>query len=237
LTHGTITHGIQFLSSNLRQLPTTYYSWESGVGLAWQVLAESGTLRMGVVGLGAGTLAAYGRGGDRLRFYEINPAVIGIAKTQFTNLADCPAHLDIVLGDARLSMAQEPDQRFDLLVIDAFSGDAIPIHLLTREAFRIYCCHLKPDGVLAVHVSNHYLNLAPVVKLAALDMHKDAWQVDAYDDDAREAYTSTYVLVSNRAGFFENPLFTDQLIGIDVPRGVREWTDDYSNLWQVLNIR
>jgi hypothetical protein len=237
LTHGTITHGIQFLNPNLRHIPTTYYAWESGAGLAWQALAESGSLRMGVVGLGAGTLAAYGRGGDTVRFYEINPAVIEIAKTQFTYLADCPAHLDLVLGDARLSMAHEPDQRFDLLVIDAFSGDAIPIHLLTREAFRIYWRHLKRDGVLAVHVSNHYLNLAPIVKLAALDMHKEAWQVDAYDNDAREAYTSTYVLVSNRAGFFDNPLFMDQLIGIDAPRGLRMWTDDYSNLWQVLTIK
>lgn len=237
LSHGTITHGIQFLSPTLRHMPTTYYAWESGAGLAWQTLAESGSLRMGVVGLGAGTLAAYGRGGDTLRFYEINPAVIEIAKTQFTYLADCPAHLDIVLGDARLSMAHEPGQRFDLLVIDAFSGDAIPIHLLTREAFRIYWRHLKPDGVLAVHVSNHYLNLAPVVRLAALDMHKEAWQVDAYDDEAREAYTSTYVLVSDRKGFFDNPLFSDQLTAIDVPRGLAMWTDDYSNLWQVLTIR
>lgn len=237
LTHGTITHGLQFLSPALRHVPTTYYAWSSGVGLAWQVLAVSGPLRMGVVGLGAGTLAAYGRAGDTLRFYDINPLVVDIARKQFTYLADCPSHLDLVLGDARLSMTREPNQQFDLLVIDAFSGDAIPVHLLTLEAFHIYWRHLKPDGVLAVHVSNHYLNLAPVVKLAALATHKEAWQIDNYDDDEQETYRSTYVLVSNRRGFFENPLFADQLTAIDVPRALRTWTDDYSNLWQILTLR
>ena len=237
LNHGTIVHGIQFLSPTLRHVPTTYYGWDSGIGLAWRVLAAAEGLRMGVVGLGTGTLAGYGRGGDTLRFYEINPAVIKIAKTQFTFLADCSAHLDIVLGDARLSMASEPNQQFDLLVIDAFSGDAIPVHLLTREAFRIYWHHLKPNGVLAVHVSNHYLNLAPVVKLAAGEVGKDAWQVDDVDDDAQEVYTSTYVLVTDRAGFFEDALLKNQLIPINTPAHLRTWTDDYSNLWQVLTYK
>ncbi len=237
LTHGTITHGLQFLSPTLRHIPTTYYAWNSGVGLAWQALAPTGPLRMGVVGLGAGTLAAYSRAGDTLRFYDINPLVIDIARKQFTYLSDCPSHLDIVLGDARLSMSRETSRQFDLLVIDAFSGDAIPVHLLTLEAFQMYWRHLKPNGVLAVHVSNHYLDLAPVVMLAALAMHKEAWQIDNYDDDSTEAYRSTYVLVSNRPGFFEDPLFADQLTAIHVPPGLRTWTDDYSNLWQVLTLK
>ena len=148
LTHGTILHGVQFLRPELRHRPISYYARNSGIGLTWYALAPSGPLKMGIVGLGAGTLAAYGRSGDTLRFYDINPLVVRIAKEQFTFLADCPAHIDIVLGDARLSMINEPPQKFDILVIDAFSGDAIPVHLLTREAFQIYWRHLKPDGVL-----------------------------------------------------------------------------------------
>jgi hypothetical protein len=234
LSHGTITHGLQILDPRLRHLPTSYYGRDSGVGLTWRVLESQGPLRMGVVGLGAGTLAAYGRVGDTLRFYDINPLVPGIAKTKFTFLADCPAHIDIVMGDARLSMAQEPVQRFDILVIDAFSGDAIPVHLLTREAFRIYWRHLKPDGVLAVHVSNHYLDLAPIVMLAAKEAGKPAWQIDNDDDDSTEVYASTYVLVSGRPGFFQSNLLKGQLEPIAVPPHLRPWTDDFSNLWQVL---
>jgi hypothetical protein len=237
LTHGTIIHGVQFRNPLFRHQPTTYYAFTSGIGLTRNALSSSGPLRMGVVGLGAGTLAAYGRGGDTIRFYDINPAVVRIAQTQFTYLADCPAHVDIVLGDARLSMAREPSQRFDILVIDAFSGDSIPVHLLTREAFQIYWRHLKPNGVLAVHISNHYLDLAPVVKLAAEQFHKQAWQIDNESDDPAEVYTSTYVLVSNRPGFFDQPLFSGQLIRIDAPPHLRAWTDDYSNLWQILKFK
>jgi len=258
LTHGTIIHGVQFVDPLFRHQPTTYYAFTSGAGLAWTSLSRSGSaqgafasargcplcavqeetpLRMGVVGLGAGTLAAYGRAGDTLRFYDINPAVISVAKTQFTYLADCPAHIDLVLGDARLSLAREPGQRFDMMVIDAFSGDSIPIHLLTREAFQIYWRHLKPDGVLAVHISNHYLDLAPVVKLAADAIHKQAWQVDSEGDDPAEVFPATYVLVSNRPDFFNDPLFRDQLSRIDVPPRLRPWTDDYSNLWQILKFK
>jgi hypothetical protein len=237
LSHGTIVHGIQSLDPNLRHVATTYYGRNSGIGLTWRVLEKQGPLRMGVIGLGAGTLAAYGRGGDTLRFYDINPLVVDIAKTQFTFLNDCAAHVDIALGDARLTMshepAREPDQRFDILVIDAFSGDAVPIHLLTREAFQIYWSHMKPDGVIAVHVSNHYLNLPPVVMLAAQDSGKQAHLVDT-EDDANEVYSSSYVLVSARPGFFEDPLFKGQLRPIAIPRGMRPWTDDFSNLWRIL---
>jgi SAM-dependent methyltransferase len=237
LNHGTIIHGIQFLNPLFRHEPTTYYAWDSGIGLAWRTLADKGPLRMGVIGLGAGTLAAYGRAGDTIRFYDINPAVIRIAKSQFTYLTDCPAHVDVALGDARLSLAREPSQQFDILVIDAFSGDSIPVHLLTREAFQIYWRHLKPEGVLAVHISNHYLNLAPVVQLAANESHKQAWQIDNDADDPAQIFTATYVLVSSRAGFFDQLLFRGQLIAIQVPPSLRPWTDDYSNLWQVLKLK
>lgn len=235
LSHGTIMHGVQFRLPEFRHRPTTYYARNSGIGLTWYSLAPTGPLKMGVVGLGAGTLAAYGRGDDTLRFYDINPLVVDIARNQFTFLSDCPAHIDIVLGDARLSMANEPPQKFDILVIDAFSGDAIPVHLLTREAFQIYWRHLKPDGLLAVHVSNRYLDLEPVVALAAQGSGKQVWSVENEDNEAHEIFASTYVLVSSRPGFFSNPLFHGLLEKVDVPPNLRPWTDDYSNLWQVLN--
>jgi SAM-dependent methyltransferase len=237
LSHGTITHGAQFLDAGLRHQATTYYGRNSGIGLTWRVLERSGPLRMGIIGLGAGTLAVYGRGGDTLRFYELNPLMASIARRQFTYLSDCPAHTDVVLGDARRTMSQESPQRFDVLVVDAFSGDAIPVHLLTREAFSLYWRHLKPNGVLAVHVSNRYLNLAPVVKLAADESGKPAWRVDNYDDDLKDIYGASYVLVSSRAEFFDSPLFRRKLLPIVVPHHLREWTDDYSSLWQLLNLK
>ncbi|MBV8895131.1 MAG: fused MFS/spermidine synthase [Acidobacteriaceae bacterium] len=237
LLNGTITHGVQFLQPAFRHWPTSYYARNSGIGLTWYALAPSGPLKMGVVGLGAGTLAAYGRGDDTLRFYDINPLVVKIAREQFLYLSDCPSHIDIVLGDARLSMENEPAQKFDILVIDAFSGDAIPVHLLTREAFQIYWRHLKPDGVLAVHVSNRYLNLAPIVALANQNSGKQIWQAENGNDDPKEIFDSTYVLVSSRPNFFNNPLFRGLLTSIDIPRQLRLWTDDYSNLWQVLSFK
>lgn len=237
LNNGTITHGIQFLSPTFRHYATTYYARESGVGLAWRALQHGSSLRVGIIGLGAGTLATYGRAGDLLRFYEINPLVIDIAKRQFTYVADCPAHVDVVLGDARLSLAHEPDQHFDLLVVDAFSGDAIPVHLLTREAFKIYWRHLKPEGVLVVHISNRYLELAPVVLRAAQESGKPVWEVDSDDDEAFDVYSTNYVLVTSKPGFFDDPLFRGELLKIDAHPELRTWTDDYSNLWQILDIK
>jgi hypothetical protein len=236
LSHGTIVHGLEMLQPpHLRHFATTYYARESGIGLTWQVLQPSGPLSMGVVGLGAGTLAVYGRGGDRLHFYEINPLMRSIAQTRFTYLSDSPAHVDVALGDARITMSRERPQNFDILVIDAFSGDAIPVHLLTREAFALYWHHLKPNGVLAVHVSNRYLKLAPVVQLAAQRSGKSAWLVDNEDRDLSEIYAASYVLVTDRAGFSADPLLKGKLQRIDVPRHLREWTDDYSNLWDILD--
>ena len=191
---------------------------------------------MGVVGLGAGTLAAYGRAGDTIRFYDLNPLVIGIAHKDFTFLADCPAHSDVVLGDARLSLAQEPSQQFDILVIDAFAGDAIPVHLLTRQAFDIYWRHLKPGGVLAVHVSNQYLNLAPIVALDAKARSLPVWQVENDAEDALDIYSATWVLVSRRPGFFDDPLFKNRLENVEIPNHLQPWTDDFTSLWRILRI-
>ena len=167
LTHGTITHGEQFLNPKLADQPTTYYGPNTGIGRTIYQEDLKGPLRVGLIGLGAGTLAAYGRNGDYYHFYDINPLVVWLAKMQFTFLKDCKARVEISLGDARLSLEREPPQDFDVLAVDAFSGDSIPVHLLTREAFALYFYHLKPDGVLAVHVSNKHLDLKPVVALGA----------------------------------------------------------------------
>jgi spermidine synthase len=204
------------------------------VGLALEVLKRQGPLKVGVIGLGAGTLAAYARPVDRYYLYEIDPNVVNAAQTQFTFLRHCPAPHDIVLGDARLSLEREPDRQFDLLAVDAFSSDAIPVHLLTREAFRLYWRHLKPDGVLAAHVSNRHLSLGPVVALSALESGKRAMLV-AYGGagDKREA-RSDWALVTSRPGFFDLPEIRSAASRIEAVPGLRTWTDDYSNLYKVL---
>jgi SAM-dependent methyltransferase len=187
--------------------------------------------RVGVIGLGTGTIAAFGRPGDYYRFYEINPKVVEIAQREFTYLADSPAKIDIVLGDARLSMEREPPQNFDVLAVDAFSSDSIPVHLLTLESFRIYFRHLKPEGILAVHVSNRHLDLEPVVERIATALGKDNLLVDN-DEGENLVYSASWVLVANR-GVFDKPGFA---LGQPVkPKAkLRLWTDDYSNLFQIL---
>ena len=234
LRHGTIDHGEQFLWPQNQRHPTTYYARFSGVGRAMSVLQSQGPMNVGVIGLGAGTLMTYARPIDRYTVYDINPAVPKIAATQFTFLRDCMAPHEIVLGDARLSLEREQRRNFDLLAVDAFSGDAIPVHLLTREAFRLYWRHLKPDGVLAVHVSNKYLNLAPVVALAAAEDGKRAMKIAYNGDDDREESASDWVLVSSRPGFFDQPEISRTDDKIQPIKGLREWTDDYSNLYRIL---
>ena len=233
LMHGTITHGEQYLDPKLQNRPTTYYGPNSGVGRAIRQSQESGAVRVGVIGLGTGTLAAYGRPGDYFRFYEINPLVLRLANTEFTFLRICKARLDVAMGDARLSLEREPPEGFDVLAVDAFSSDAIPVHLLTREAFVLYFRHLKPDGVLAVHVSNKHLNLAPVVKLAAQSLEKDARLVDTGDEE-HDVFGSTWVLVTGSATFFDGPLMGTAAAAVPAPLKMRMWTDDYSNLFQIL---
>lgn len=234
LLNGTIEHGMQFQQAARRRLPTSYYGPDSGVGLAIREAEPRGPVRLGVIGLGAGTLAAYGRAGDHDTFYEINPLVVWLAHTQFTFLQDSAAQIDIVLGDARLSLERQPPQGFDVLAVDAFTSDSIPVHLLTREAFELYFRHLKPGGVLAVHVSNKYLDLEPVVARAAESLGKRAQRVDDLGDKDRGTYHSRWVLVSDRPDFFSNPLIRESTESIKVRPSVRLWTDDYSNLFRVL---
>ncbi len=173
LLNGSIQHGTQiFGSDELRHTPTTYYAVDSGVSYALRFccLRPDGSLRprnIGVIGLGAGTIAAYGRPGDHIRYYEINPAVEPIARNVFTYIRESGAQVDVVPGDARTSLEHQPPQNFDVLVVDAFTGDAIPLHLLTTQALALYRRHLAPGGIIAFHVSNQHVNLGPPIALVA----------------------------------------------------------------------
>ncbi len=233
LAHGTITHGGQFLDRGKANRPATYYSLDSGVGLAIASLPEP-PRKLGLVGLGVGSLAAYGRSGDHLRFYEINPLVEPLARRHFTYLGQGKAHTEVVLGDARLSLEAEPAQAYDLLAVDAFSSDSIPVHLLTREAFALYFRHLKPGGVLAVHVSNKYLALQPVVRAAVNAFGKQARVVDTESDEDEGTYGSTWVLITQGEAFFGHPAFQDNEDVKALPDAALVWRDDFSNLFRVL---
>jgi SAM-dependent methyltransferase len=234
LAHGTIIHGKQFLEGERRDWPTTYYGKESGVALAIRGKGERGPLRVGVVGLGAGTLAAYGRPGDVYRFYDINAKVVEIARSEFSFLEDSRARVEIALGDARLSLEREPAQNFDVLALDAFSSDAIPVHLLTTEAFAVYLRQLRPDGILAVHISNRYLDLVPVVQQAARHHALELRQVENDDDDDAGVYRSDWMLLSASPSAFDGALLKDAGRVVDAVPGVRLWTDDYSDLSRIL---
>ena len=167
LYHGRTLHGFEHTLPAMRGRPTTYYTEDSGVGRALTAVRGAAPLRVGLVGLGVGTLAAYGKKGDYFRFYEIDADVVRLAREYFSFLPQCAATVDVVAGDARLSLEREPPQQFDVLVLDAFSGDAIPVHLLTAEAFVVYLRHLRADGVIAVHISSRYVDLVTVVTAMA----------------------------------------------------------------------
>ena len=237
LQHGRITHGLQFVDPERATWPISYYGAQSGIALGVEAL-PAGPRRIGVVGLGTGTMAAFSRPGDYVRIYEINPQVQQVATSWFTYLPHCKGKAEVALGDARLTLEREPPQHFDLLVLDAFSSDAIPVHLLTKEAFELYERHLNTNGIIAVHISNHYLDLEPVVvnlarhfgyKLAAID----------YDDTENEddwwLYSSTWILLTRDQRIINSPAiraacYTVRTNSIKVPL----WTDDFTSLYQVL---
>ena len=205
LLNGTIQHGTQIFGNGLSRIPTTYYAVNSGVGLALRFCCDGRPRSIGVIGLGTGTIAAYGHPGDRIRFYEINPSVRPIAENLFTYLRDSPAVITFADGDARNSLVREAPQNFDVLAVDAFSGDAIPLHLLTVEAIAIYKRHLAPNGILAFHVSNQYLNLVPEIAQLAVATNMRSRLVEAAGDDATGSYRSTWVLLSDSPGLFDQP--------------------------------
>ena len=231
MKHGNILHGMQFVNEKKRELPTTYYGPESGVGLMLRVCKTDRPRRIGVVGLGAGTLAAYGKPGDTMRFYEINRDVIRLANQYFSFMNDSPAKIETVLGDARLSLEHEEPRNFDILVLDAFSGDAIPTHLLTKEAFGVYRRHLKPDGILAVHISNLHFDLRPVID--GLSHHYQMDVAQAFRKQDREAGTNSclWMLLSNHAAQHSEAMgsaFTSP-----ANHGIL-WTDQRSNLFEIM---
>jgi hypothetical protein len=236
LLNGTIQHGTQIFASNFSRLPTTYYATDSGIGLALRFCCEGRKRNIGVIGLGAGTLAAYGHGGDQIRFYEINPLVQPIAENLFTYLRDSAAQITIADGDARTSLTREAPQQFDVLAVDAFSGDAIPLHLLTKEAIALYKKHLAPDGILAFHVSNQYLNLAPEIAQLAIASHMRSRLFESAGDDLMGSYRATWVLLTNGSDFFSRQGIAAVSTETPTTPHLRPWTDDYSSLLPIVQL-
>ena len=232
LYHGAVKHGEQYLDPARRREPTAYYGRTAGIGLAIEN-ARSPQRRVGLIGVGAGTLAVYGQPGDRYRFYEINPQVIDLAHREFSFLRDSAATVEMVLGDARLSLEKEPPQQFDVLAVDAFSGDSVPVHLITREAMGVYLRHLAPQGIVAFHVTNQFLSLAPVVQriAAAHGLHAVLIHDDAEDSDLR---ATDWVLVARDAAQLQQPAFRKGLRPIPQIGGLGTWSDDFNNLFDVL---
>jgi hypothetical protein len=235
LSNGTIQHGTQiFGTDEQRKTPTTYYAPDSGVGLALRLCCGSRARNIGVIGLGAGTIGAYGRPGDHIRFYEINPAVEPIARNAFTYIRESDARVDIVTGDARTSLQSEPPQGFDVLVVDAFSGDAIPLHLLTAEALALYRRNLAPGGIVAFHISNQHVDLEPAIALLARNAGLMAVRVSSLAREDRGEFSANWVLVSGNAAFFAQPQVAAAARPPVLKPGLRLWTDDYSSLLPLL---
>ena len=234
LMHGSIMHGEQYLAEERRREPTSYYSETSGVGRLLTALDDR-RLEVGLVGLGAGTLAAYGKPTDVYRFYEIDPAVVDAARRHFSFLADSPAGIDVHIGDGRLLLQAEA-QRFDVLVVDAFSGDSIPIHLLTREALVLYAQRIKPQGVIALHISNRHLSLQPVIGRLAAELGLQlAYIVETDSDTEPEKVASDWILLARDRSVLDLPEIQEAASELPAATHQPLWTDDYSNILQVIS--
>lgn len=235
LVHGRILHGRQYFTERDRPRPTTYYVEESGMGRALSRVAARPDLRVGVVGLGVGTVAAYLRSpSQEIRFYEINPEVPRLARRWFRYLEECRGRADVVDGDARLSLASEPPRGYHVLVLDAFSGDSVPAHLLTVEAMELYARHLAPGGVVAAHVSNHFLDLGPVVRGTARRAGMTTLTVDLHRAESDAGQSSLWILCARDAADLE------ELSRYATPvRDSREivWTDDRHDLFTIFRLR
>lgn len=242
LEHGTTVHGSQYIDMSLKSRTTTYYGPYTAAGLALRfhprrVLAgEMGSLRVGVIGLGVGTLAAYAASGDMFRFYEINPDVIRLAREKFSFLADSGARIEIVTGDARMSLERElregMNQQFDVLVVDAFNSDSIPVHLATREAIGVYLRHLAPGGILLFHISNRNLDLMPVVVEHAAHNGLNALKVVTPAEPDEGRLESTWALLTNNTAVLNNPEIRSRS-RYQLPDGIK-WTDRFAGLWQIM---
>lgn len=235
LMNGRILHGRQYLAEADRRKPTTYYVAGSGIGRAMARVGSREGLKVGVVGLGAGCMAAHGRlRSQTFRFYEINPDVKRMAETWFTYLKDCPAKIEIVLGDARISLEREPPQSYDVLVVDAFTGDSIPTHLLTREAMELFLRHLAPEGMLAVHVSNRSVDLAPVVRGTAKRLGLKSVEILFEPRNEADGSSNSWVICT-RSDAVERELAIYGRPAAEARDIV--WTDNFSTLFKILKLR
>jgi hypothetical protein len=239
LDHGSTKHGLQFLAPEKRCLATTYFSTDSGAGRLLESLGkQQQPLRVGIIGLGIGTLAAYAEPGDRYVFYEINPLMERIAREDFGFLSECAEPVaegvEVRLGDARIQLEQEADNQYDVFLIDAFSGDSIPTHLLTREAFELYATHLSGDGVMAINISNRYLDLRPVIRAAATAAGFETRFVGTERDAEAGGFDAVWGILSRDAAIFNQPLLREGIARTQQSEGEVLWTDDFSNLFRVL---
>ncbi len=262
LTNGRICHGFQYTDDDKRRWATSYYGPKSGFGLAMTHHPRRHAsdpalrnLRLGVVGLGTGSTAAYGQAGDYIRFYDINPEVIQVSEGYFTYREDCPEPPDVVLGDARISMERElvkgTPQQFDVLAVDAFTSDSIPVHLLTRECADIYWSHLKPDGLLLVHISNRFLDLEPVTLGLAIHTGCIAALVSSDGDDDKGIDSASWVILTNNAEFLTTQEVADEIDEFLTEVGATDsetekdaahwqpifWTDSFASLWQIAHFK
>jgi len=242
LAHGKTVHGFQFEADQIRHLPTTYYAESIGVGLTLlNHPARSGGMRIGALGLGIGVIASYGEANDVFKFYEINPDVIRIAEGEggyFSYLKDSEADIHIIPGDARVSLERElgsdGSQNFDLLVLDTFSGDTMPLHLLTKEAFEIYLEHLGQDGIIAINASNRYFNLPLEVYRLADAFNLSAAMIED-KGDGLQSYDSVWMLLARGSDFLGQPgIAIRSAQRPAIPANLRVWTDDFSNLLQIM---
>ena len=245
LFHGGLEHGAQLLAGDRRTQPTSYYGPHSGMALAIEAMRETrsrednGGLRIGAVGLGVGTVSAYARSGDSIRYYEIDPEVVRLSESHFSFRRDSEATEELVLGDARVSLEREladgNPQAFDLLVLDAFASDAVPLHLLTREAFEVYWRHLARDGIIAVHVSAIHLDLEPVVRgLARLADKQSVRIINVRDRDAAVKWSDWVLVTGNRTFLDRKDVAQAASRWSFRPRAAVVWTDDHSNLLPLL---
>jgi len=243
MIHGATIHGIQYTAAEERDKPTTYFVEDGGAGLVLLNHPRRGQgLRVGILGLGVGTLATYAEPGDSYRLYEINPVVIDLARGEggfFSFLEDSRAEITVVPGDARISLEHElangERQNFDVLALDTFSSDSIPVHLVTREAFVLYLAHLADDGVIAAHISNRHLDLQPVFWKLAQEYHLSIVRVDRPLREGDDAFPSVWMLLARDPALLDIPAIRERAVSLDdYSTSLRLWTDDYSNLFQIL---
>lgn len=236
LTSGTTLHGIQYTNSDLKKTPTSYYSQNTGVGLAITKISQDQNIKLAGIGLGVGTIAAYGKTNDQYTFYEINTEVINYSQKHFSFIKDSPAEIEIISNDARIAMEKQGPQNFDIIVLDAFNSDSIPVHLLTKQAFETYFKHLKQDGIVAIHITNRYLNLEPIILKHAQYFDLDYVYLINYGDTDSQNLKSDWFLLSKNKQILSSLKQSEfsQKLNYNLDK-YKQWTDDYSNLLQIIN--